>query len=320
MDGEISGREGGARKKDGGASRVDRSFRITTGVYGLNSILGGGLYVNSTTVVIGASGAGKTTLATQFLRRGLEQGEDGIFITLDEPPARLLREAVAMGWTDAEDYLRDGSFVFVDAGGKQFTDFIRHELADFVAEWEGHRARIVIDPLTPVLWSVPTKYEQREIVSFLLRETRKIGTVLCTLEEHGRGDLSTPEIAIPMYLADNVIHLRYSSVENPERRELKIVKTRMSPHSRYSHPYSIIQGVGVVVHKVGEETLEGERVDVEKIFRDMLSEVPKEVLSGLSPAEKKNIKRTVRYLSRRTWVEEDPVEILELLFEEYNLL
>ncbi|MDG6221442.1 MAG: ATPase domain-containing protein, partial [Candidatus Thermoplasmatota archaeon] len=60
--------------------------KLSTGVYGLNPLLGGGINPNSTTVVIGSSGAGKTTMATQFLRRGLEKGEDGIFITLDEAP------------------------------------------------------------------------------------------------------------------------------------------------------------------------------------------------------------------------------------------
>ncbi|MCD6461865.1 MAG: hypothetical protein J7L61_03890 [Thermoplasmata archaeon] len=311
----------GGKRRNPGRDDPGHVQKLSTGVYGLNEIFGGGLNVNSTTVVIGASGAGKTTLATQFLRRGLEHGEDGIYITLDEAPDQLLKEAIAMGWEDAEDYLEKGSFVFVDAGGKQFTDFIKKELADFVAEWEGHTARIVIDPLTPVLWSVPTKYEQREIVSFLLRETRKIGTVLCTLEEHGNaGDLSTPEIAIPMYLADNVIHLRYSSRDNPERRELKIVKSRMSPHSPFSHHYSIIQGVGVVVDMI-EADRGGKRVDVDvrAEFKKMISEVPKERMEMLLPGERKNLYRTIRFMASREWRDVNPRDVLEQIFREYGL-
>src|SRR3989304_962019 len=156
---------------------------------------------------------------------------DAVFITLDEAPSENIKNAKLMGWEDVEESLENGSLVFVDAGGKQFSNFIQKELGELVGEWEGHSARIVIDPLTPVLWSVREKYEQRELVSYLLRETRKIGTVLCTLEEHGVvGDLSAPELIIPMYLADNVIHLREASHENPEHRTLKIIKCRNSKH------------------------------------------------------------------------------------------
>ncbi len=222
--------------------------KIKTGVYGLNDLLDGGINQNTVTAVIGSSGAGKTTFATYFLKRGLEQGEDGIFITLDEEPKQIIKEVIEMGWPEIEDYIDEGSMVFVDAGGKQFSDFIKTELAGFVDEWRGYNARIVIDPLTPVLWSVKEKYEQRDLVSFLLRENRKIGTVVCTLEEHSvMGDLSGPDLVIPMYLADNVIHLRYKSHESPELRDMKIIKCRSSRHSHFWHSYKIVKGSGLIV-------------------------------------------------------------------------
>ncbi|MFQ6059684.1 MAG: RAD55 family ATPase [Thermoplasmata archaeon] len=56
--------------------------KIKSGIYGLNELIDGGMNENSTTVVIGSSGAGKTTFATQFIRRGLEEGQEGIFVRL----------------------------------------------------------------------------------------------------------------------------------------------------------------------------------------------------------------------------------------------
>src|SRR3972149_3068169 len=127
--------------------------KIPSGVYGLNALLDGGINEHTTTVVIGSPGAGKTTFATQFLRPGLEEGEDAGVITPDEGPHEIIKNAKLMGWEDAESYIESGNMVFVDAGGKQFSNFIRRELAELVREWEGHAARIVVDPLTPVLWA-----------------------------------------------------------------------------------------------------------------------------------------------------------------------
>lgn len=221
--------------------------KIKTGVFGLNPLLDGGLNENSTTVVIGSSGAGKTTFAIQFIRKGLEAGQEGIFVSLDENKEQIIREAVEMGWKEIIDYLKKESLVFIDASGKDFSNFIRKELHNFVSDWKGAHTRIAIDPLTPVVWAIDNHYEQRELISQLLKQTRKVGTVLCTLEEHGtEGDLSGKETVIPMYLADCVIHLRYKAMEAENNRMLKIVKCRNSRHSDGFFPYRIISGLGLV--------------------------------------------------------------------------
>src|SRR3989337_1687165 len=293
--------------------------KIKSGVYGLNALMDGGVNEHTTTVVIGSPGAGKTTFATQYLRRGLEEGEDAVFITLDEAPQEIIKNAKLMGWEDAESYLESGNMVFVDAGGKQFSNFIRRELAEFVQEWEGHTARIVIDPLTPVLWSVKEKYEQRELVSFLLRQTRRIGTVLCTLEEHGVvGDLSAPELIIPMYLGDNVIHLRYASHEHPEKRELKIIKCRNSKHSRAWHPYGIVRGAGLYVRRVPEDKkAQRNRAKVDAEIRETMDKLAAE--GKLNAKALASLTRTVDTLAAEAPGDVDPLEILALVLEEYGL-
>src|SRR2546428_651237 len=88
-----------------------------------------------------------------------------------------------MGWSDILDYLDNELLVFIDASGREFSNFIRKELPAFVADWKGSNARIVVDPLTPVLWSTKDLYEQRDLIGYMFKQTRKVGTVLCTLEK-----------------------------------------------------------------------------------------------------------------------------------------
>jgi KaiC/GvpD/RAD55 family RecA-like ATPase len=212
--------------------------------------LDGGINENSTTVVIGRSGAGKTTLATQFIRRGLQDGQEGVFVSLDENKEQIIREAVEMGWSDILDYLDNELLVFIDASGREFSNFIRKELPAFVADWKGSNARIVVDPLTPVLWSTKDLYEQRDLIGYMFKQTRKVGTVLCTLEEHGPGDLAGPETVIPMYLADCVVHLKFNSDHANPSRLLNIVKCRNSRHSPSAHAFQIVRGLGIVIEGV----------------------------------------------------------------------
>lgn len=296
--------------------------KIKSGVYGLNNLLDGGINRNTVTAVIGSSGAGKTTFATYFLKRGVEQGEDAIFITLDEEPKQIIKEVIEMGWPEIEDYIDEGSMVFVDAGGKQFSDFIKTELAGFVDEWRGYNARIVIDPLTPVLWSVKEKYEQRDLVSFLLRENRKIGTVVCTLEEHSvMGDLSGPDLVIPMYLADNVIHLRYKSHESPELRDMKIIKCRSSRHSHFWHSYKIVRGSGLIVREAHlAKEMPSKKVDLKARLKRALSHVPEEKRKNLTPKVNKSIHRTLEMLSQEDIGSLDPDYILRQILMEYDLI
>jgi len=231
-----------------------RPSRLPSGVFGLDRLLDGGFNPGTVSVVIGSSGAGKTLLATQFLRRGLHEGTEGIYITLDEPPEQIVQEALDMGWSDVKEYMDKEQLLFVDASGRQFQEFIHQELSDFCSQWKGSKARIVIDPLTPVLWSTPVKSEQRDLISFLFRQTKTIGTVLCTLEEHGEPrNLSGPDTVIPMYLADAVFHLEVIREPERARREFRVMKCRRTRHSHKVHPYTIVRGPGVVIHDLSQK-------------------------------------------------------------------
>ena len=73
--------------------------RSGTGVPGLDEILNGGLLSHRLYLIDGDPGAGKTTLALQFLLEGIHVGEKCIYITLSETKEELAAGAASHGWS-----------------------------------------------------------------------------------------------------------------------------------------------------------------------------------------------------------------------------
>src|SRR4051812_37656172 len=81
--------------------------RLSTGVPGLDKMLDGGLWAGGSMLVEGESGAGKTTLALQFILEGLERGEPGLYVNFQENPIQLARTIQSMGY-NLEDAKQKG--------------------------------------------------------------------------------------------------------------------------------------------------------------------------------------------------------------------
>ena len=73
--------------------------RASTGIAGLDDVLGGGLPTSHLYLVEGTPGAGKTTLGLQFLLHGVANDEPGLYITLSETASELRTVASSHGWS-----------------------------------------------------------------------------------------------------------------------------------------------------------------------------------------------------------------------------
>lgn len=83
--------------------------RVSTGISKLDQMLGGGLLKGRTYLVTGETGVGKTILSLQFLLEGLKNGEQCIYVSLDERIEGVLRGALSLGWNFWE-YIDQGVF------------------------------------------------------------------------------------------------------------------------------------------------------------------------------------------------------------------
>ena len=75
------------------------AIRLSTGIVGLDEVLGGGLPEGQIYLVEGESGAGKSTLGLQFLLAGARRGEQTLWITLSETERQLRQSAHSHGWS-----------------------------------------------------------------------------------------------------------------------------------------------------------------------------------------------------------------------------
>src|ERR1700733_14159138 len=121
--------------------------RHSVGVEALDSLLGGGVYDGSTTMVLGLSGVGKTVLGTQILREAvLKQGKRGLLISLDEHPAQIIRNAESLGLNLGKQ-VEDGSIhVLFESPQELNIDAHFAQIVKLVEERDIQR--VVIDGLT----------------------------------------------------------------------------------------------------------------------------------------------------------------------------
>ena len=253
-------------------------MRVETGVFGLDSLLGGGLRKNTVTVILGSTGTGKTILTLQFLMKGLERGENGVYVSFDMDEKGVLDTALALGWDEVKDYIEEERLK-VRRFFAENVSYLNNELMSFIMSGSDGNSRIVIDSFTPLVSSL--SYEMRNDVNWFFYKLRSLGTTVITLEEPLSGNLDEPSVTIPLFLGDTVVHLKNIGYGEAFNRTLRIIKHRGSWHAEGVFPYRILDGVGIVVEGVDYIEKRREKVDIDSLIKKMGVKVPQELYKKL---------------------------------------
>ncbi len=214
--------------------------KIKTGIEGLDTLTNGGFVKNTVNLVYGSPGTGKSILSAEFLRQGLLEGEKVFYFSLEQDLDSFMKMVDNLGFQEFEEQLNK-NFIFTRMSGRDFKSFISFELPRIISERSNTHARIAIDPITPFLWQVSDKYEQREILTNVYDSLRKLGTSIIVLERYGDVSklLLDEEFAIPIYLSDSVIILALMQNQDVYQTAIGILKMRFSAHSSSLHPFEI---------------------------------------------------------------------------------
>ncbi|MDF0522558.1 ATPase domain-containing protein [Bradyrhizobium yuanmingense] len=221
--------------------------RVSTGSEGLDDILGGGLDANRMYLYEGRPGTGKTTIALQFLLRGVRDGERVLYISLSETKRELTLVAQRHGWS------LDGVDIFELVPPETTLDPERELTVFHPAEMELSETtnlifkeverinptRVVLDSLSELrlLAQNPLRY-RRQVLALKHFFTHRNCTVVLL------DDLSSSQDDLQLHsIAHGVVMLEQLAIDyGSERRRLRVIKMRGIRFRGGFHDFTIAEG------------------------------------------------------------------------------
>ncbi len=227
---------------------MSSAAKLVTGVRGLDDVLHGGLYAGRVYLIEGSPGAGKTTLAMQFLRAGVAAGQRCVYFALSESTDELTTAARSHGWAldgiDIVEVIGDGLDPDHDQSVLHPSELELGETIRSVMREVAERRpeRIVFDSLSEMRLLVQSAFRYRRQVMALKRFFTSLGCTVLLLDDATR----SAELQLHS-VVHGVLALEQEATDfGGERRRLRVTKMRASTYLEGWQDYRIETG-GLVV-------------------------------------------------------------------------
>ncbi|MEZ3115444.1 RAD55 family ATPase [Halobaculum sp. MBLA0147] len=221
---------------------------VETGVTGLDEILNGGLVKDSTVLVSGNPGTGKSLFGIQYLHTGVsEHDERGIYISFEEDAEAIREAATSIGFDDFDEMVEAGDIKIYDK-----TEMLRESdfnatldtlLEDFA---DTSYDRLVLDSLTMFQLFFDDEAEERTYLLKFSDILKRNGLTSLLINEQGAVFPET-EIGLENFLTDGNIYLIQTPTEDGVNRYAWVAKMRKQDIDTDIFPMEIAEG-GLTVY------------------------------------------------------------------------
>lgn len=225
--------------------------RLETGIINLDDKMQGGLVEGTMNLVTGKTGTGKTAFCASFLKKGVDNGQTGVYVTTEERKEDIRADIQSMfGW-DVEKMENAGQIkvmsikpIFPSKEVDNLNRLVRSYITDLLdnvkqAIDELDAERVVIDSVSIIEMFIRDEYMARVALSSLLNNLREAdvtavltGTVPETSEGLSGG-------GIIEFLVDTVLLMEFVPVAEEHKRTLTIRKMRRTDHDVDIFPFEI---------------------------------------------------------------------------------
>lgn len=220
--------------------------RISTGIKNFDSLIEGGFIENSTNLLVGRSGSGKSIFSVQFLIEGIRAGENCLLISFEEKKEEFYSHMSSLGF-DLESLEKKGKFFFLEYTPQKVKGMLEEgggAIESLVLKEK--ISRISIDSVSSLMLLFERELEKKESLFFLSNLLKGWGcTTLLTYDE----DLSftTDSSRILDLEIDSIILFYFIREKNNRERFLEVLKMRGTNHSLSLHSFRIEKN-GIVVN------------------------------------------------------------------------
>ena len=215
--------------------------RLSSGIAGLDELLGGGIERGTSTLITGAAGSGKSSIAAHFVTAAADRGFRSAMFIFDESRATLLSRCAGLG-INLGEHIESGRVAVrqLDPAELSPGEFAHTVCRAAAAENFGI---VVIDSLNGFLNAMPDErflmIHLHELLNYLGQH--RVATVLVGVQ-HGLIGSSMVSTVETSYLADAVILLRYFEAGGEVRQALSVIKKRGSEHERTIREFRMERG------------------------------------------------------------------------------
>ncbi len=224
---------------DDAAPQANAGKRLSVGVPELDKMLGGGLPVGYSMLLVGPSGSGKSLLSVEFLVEGARQGDKAVLAQFERMPNQVMDPKLA-------NLVKAGSVALLNL---RMLDLSIDETMQQLLDKAGQigATRIVLDSLSGFELSLAPEFREdfRESLYRMVTVLSAQGiTLLMTTELEDRYNELRFSRHGNAFLVDAIVMQRYVEMAGQIKTAISVIKVRASSHSRDLRSFDITdQGI-----------------------------------------------------------------------------